>query len=144
MRHGDAIQATRFGHGGKKLMAQPARRIFHIPAVKACFRGNVGAAGFNFQMEFFRERVHEAFVFVRFRSSQLMIEMQNKNRDPEMCPQLGENAEHRHRIRAARNANPNAVARPDHGVPANGFEDSSVEVFVHPRKLQWRTLSERW
>jgi hypothetical protein len=92
-------------------------------------------------MKFFRKRVHEAFVFVRFRSSQLMIEMQNKNRDPEICPQLSENAEHRYRIRAARNANPNAVARPDHGVPANGFQDSFVEVFVHEKKPQRRIPS---
>jgi hypothetical protein len=85
-------------------------------------------------MEFLRERVHEAFVFVRCRSPKLMVEMQNKNRDPKMRPQPGENSEHRHRIRAARNANANPVARPNHGVPADGCEDSSVEVFVHPKK----------
>jgi hypothetical protein len=49
-------------------------------------------------------------------------------------PQLGENPEHCHRIRAPRNANANPVARPNHGVPADGFEDSSVELFVHPKK----------
>ena len=131
MSHGDAIQAARFGHGSKKLIAQTPRRVFHIPAVKARFAGNVGAAGFKFQMEFLRQRFHEAFVFVRFRSPQLMVEMQNKNRDPELRPQLGENPQHRHRIRAARNAHANAVARPNHGVPADRVEDSFVEIFVH-------------
>ena len=75
MSHRDAIQAARFGHGGKKLIAQSPRCVLHIPAVKSRFPGNIGAAGFKFQMEFLRQRFHEAFVFVRFRSSQLMVEM---------------------------------------------------------------------
>jgi hypothetical protein len=107
--------------------------------VKARFAGNIGAAGFKIQMEFLRQCFHEAFVFICFRSPQLMVEMQHKNRDPEIRPQLGENAEHRDRIRTSRNANANAVARPNHGVPGDNIEDSSVEVFVHPKK-PWRRI----
>jgi hypothetical protein len=66
------------------------------------------------------------FVFVRFQSTQLMVEMQNKDSDPKMAPQFGENPEHRNRIRAARNANANAAARPDHGMTADGLEDSFI------------------
>ena len=73
--HGDAIQAACFGHGSEKLIAQSPRGVFHVPAVKARFAGHIGAAGFKFQMEFLRQRFHEAFVFVCFRSPQLMVEM---------------------------------------------------------------------
>jgi hypothetical protein len=56
----------------------------------------------------------------------LMVEMQNKESDPKLAAQFGENPEHRNRIRAARNANPNATARPNHGMTADGLEDSFV------------------
>jgi hypothetical protein len=72
-----------------------------------------------------------------------MVEMQNQNGDPEMRPQLGENPEHRHRIRSSRNANAQAAARPNHAVPADHVENAFVEIFVHPKKLSWRIPSPR-
>ena len=134
MGHGDALQTERFGHGGKKLVAQASRGIFHIPTVKARFAGDIGAAGFKFQMELPCECLYEAFVLIRFRSAQLVVEMQNKNRDPKLSPQLAENPEQRQRIGAARNADADPVARPDHGVPVDGLESSFVKVFFHWKK----------
>jgi hypothetical protein len=93
-------------------------------------------------MEFRGKRFHEAFVFVRFRSAQLMVKMQNKNRDPKLCPQLGENAQHRHRIRTTRNPNANTASRPNHGVPADRVEHSSIEIFIH-RKKPWGEIFRR-
>jgi phosphate-selective porin len=63
-----------------------------------------------------------------------MVEMQNKNRDSELRPQLGENPEKGHRIRAARNADANTAARPNHVVAVNGLEDAFVEGFLHRQK----------
>jgi len=119
------------GHGSKKSVAQAARRVFQIPPMDLRFAGNIGASAFEFQLEIFREGFHEALVFIRFRTSKLVVEMQDEKRDPKVCPQLRENPEHCDRIRAARNAHTNPVARPNHGVPADGFEDSFVEILFH-------------
>ena len=132
--HGNAVQAARFGDGSEKLIAQPPRRVFHIPAMQARLGGNVGAARFKFHVEFRGERLHEAFIFVRFRPTQLMVKMQNKNRDPKLRPQLGKNSQHRHRIRPARNSKANAPSRPDHAVLVDRFQDPLIDVFVHHRK----------
>jgi len=51
-----------------------------------------------------------------------------------VSPQLGENPEHCHGIRTARNAQADPVARPHHGVPVDAVENTSVKVFFHPKK----------
>jgi hypothetical protein len=60
------------------------------------------------------------------------MEMQNDHRNSQRSTQLGENPKHGHGIRAARNAQTDAVPRPDHGVPLYRFQYAFMEIFFHP------------
>jgi hypothetical protein len=133
--HCDFIEAQRFGHGGKKFIAQSPRSILQIPSAETRLSGNVGATGFKFKMEISRKCSHEAFVFVRCRSTQLMVEMQRMNGNSKLRLQLRENPQHGYRIRPAGNTNANAVAGPNHGVPGNCVAHPFVEVLIHPKKM---------
>jgi hypothetical protein len=77
-----------------------------------------------------------------------MVEMQDQDRDPKSRPQLGENPQHGHRIRAARNTQPDPVAWPHHGVPAERAENLSVDLFFHLKKPLRRipspTAGSKW
>jgi hypothetical protein len=148
MGDGDAIQAARIGHGGKKFIAHSSRCVFNIRVVQARFAAHIGAFGFKRQIEFLRKGLHEMFVFIRFGSPQLMIEMQNMNRDSKRLSQTRKNPEHRHRIRSPGDTNANATSRPDHYVPGDGFEHSLLQVFGHPKNwecalLQFARLAPR-
>jgi len=132
----DTVKAAGLGHGRKKLVTQAARGILEIPAAASRFARDVGATGFQFKLELRGQSFHEALVFVRFCSAQLMVEMQNDERDSELSAQVRKNPEQRDGIRPSRHTNTHAVAWSNHGVPRDGFADPFVDFFVHLTECQ--------
>src|SRR5580692_7454526 len=109
-------------------MAQAPRSILEVPAVALRFRGDVGATAFKFETKFRGERFHESLVFVGLRAPQLMMKVQDEDRDTQPRAQLRENPQQRHGIRAARNAKAHAAARTNHAVALDGFKDSFLQI----------------
>ena len=84
MRDGHAAQATRSGGRSKKLITQTPRGVFEIPAVASRLAGHIGAVRNEFEAKLPRKPGNETFVFVRFRSAKLMVEMQDENPDSKL------------------------------------------------------------
>ena len=122
MRDGHAVQSSRSRNRRKKLIAQSPRGIFEIQTVAARLTGHVGAVADKFDAEGPRKLFDETFVFIRFRSAKLMVKMQDENSDPEFRSQFGKQVKQSHRIRSARNTHTNAISRPNHRMPADGFK----------------------
>jgi hypothetical protein len=96
VRDRHALDAADGGGRSEKPIAQAARGIFQVPAVAAGLSGYIGAVRVKVKPQIPSERRHEAFVFVGFRTAQLMMKMQNVQPNPQMRPQFGEQAQQRH------------------------------------------------
>ena len=76
------IQFARSRHRGKKLVTQTARGVFEIPTVPARLTGDIDAVVYKFDAKCFSKFLDKTFVVIRFRSSKLMMKMEDENSDP--------------------------------------------------------------
>jgi hypothetical protein len=135
---------VRNGNGSKELMAQAPCGVFQIPPVTPRLACHIGAVPDTLKPEFLRKPGDEKFIFVGFSAAKLMVEMQNEKPDSELPPQIGQEAQECHRVRAARNPDADAVSRTDHRMMLDGVQNSHVESTFHGEQIPARVASCAW
>src|SRR5713101_7377201 len=111
----------RRNNGSEKLVAQAASSIFEIPSIEPRFGGHISAVRHKIKTKFPSQPGDEKFVFVGVGAAKLMVKMQNKKLDSQLCAQLREQPQQRRRIRAARGGYADAVSRTNHRMPFDGI-----------------------
>jgi hypothetical protein len=76
----------------------------------------------QFKAVLLRQLGDKPFVGVGFRSAQLVIDVGNREHDPEFCAQIQKQQQQGHGIRAARHGRSEAVARLDQVLLADCFQ----------------------
>ena len=110
------------GHNGcEELVAQPPSSIFQIPSAASRLATHICAVRHKIKTKVPSQMGDEQFVFVGGGTAKLMMEMQNKKLDSELCAQLREQTQKRHGICATRNSNADAIAGTDHRMSCDSF-----------------------
>ena len=112
MRSSNPVQAT-LQCAPKEFISKSPPRGFQAEFVLSRAYRHVTAVADQFKAMLLSKLADERFIRIRLRASQLVIEMNNGENDTDFLSQFEHKAEQRHRIRAARKRNANAVSRPD-------------------------------
>ena len=118
VRRGNPGNAAFLRQLAEKTVAQFTRRRLDAGTLGCVIGGtlppvNRRFANVQFEPVLLRQLRDKARILVRFFSAQLVIDMRDRQHNPQLGPQLQQQAKQRHRVRPTRNRRRHAVARPN-------------------------------
>jgi hypothetical protein len=86
-------------------------------------RFHILASGEDLQVIMRGQITHKLFIRIRLRAPELMIEMYDREHDPELLPEFKQDAQQADGIGSAGDTNANAIARPQQIMLAGVFQN---------------------
>jgi hypothetical protein len=126
----------------KEPIPQLARGCLHTYATLKRVLGDIALAEVKCEFVPTGEFCDKLLVGIRFRATQLVIEMDDRKHDSQFAPQFQKKAEERDGVRAARNGYTHALAGMQQVVPPDGFQ-RFMRQFVHATIVQPESVRGR-
>ena len=119
----------------EKFIAQFPRRGLYTHVLSGGVCGNISAAGVKLELVLARQTGDKFLVRVRLRPTQLVVEVNYREDNPEFLVEFEQKAQQRNRIHAARNRHTDAVPGFEQLLPPDVIPDVLREV-VHGNIVQ--------
>src|SRR5579864_596784 len=126
----DLVQVAALKRSSEKFVAQLPPRGFQTELSFRRVRPDIPALANEWQFMSGRQLAHELLIQLRFRASQFVVEVNDRNNNPELSTQLQQNPQQCYGICAAGYGNPHAVSGPQQIMLANVVEHRLREL-VH-------------